>query len=120
MPNVSACPSPRILQRFLLAQLPDQEAESIEQHLLQCTACCGTASGLKAEDALVEGMRWAQAHPAETTETGVLESLVSQLSGLRPSITPPPSEVTIAANDTANPMVRGGVNVIVDEAEGKD
>lgn len=91
----SSCPDQRNLERFLLAQLPDREAEAVEQHLLECAACCGKAGELKAEDLLVEAMQWARANPAKAAETDAVEDLVNHLCGLMSAINHEPSEATV-------------------------
>jgi RNA polymerase sigma factor (TIGR02999 family) len=65
------------LQQFLLGEIPDAQAEPLEQHLLECGSCAEILHRLAAQDALVKPMQTA---PAPLKEPA--RELVYHLIGL--------------------------------------
>ena len=57
MTHTSSCPTPQELERLVLGQLPEPEAERSEQHLMECAACLRTVQTLMERDTLAEVMR---------------------------------------------------------------
>jgi WD40 repeat protein len=84
MPRTPACPEAQDLQRLLLGELAENDARSLEQHLLACPSCLGTARGLPAEDTLVEAMR-NQAAAADRPERELVNDLIGRMKALRAS-----------------------------------
>src|ERR1700681_2855250 len=84
MPNPISCPSEQNLQRLLLGQVSEPEAERLEEHLEQCDPCVRTASTLKAEDTLAEAIRTQGATP-QAPPSEVVEGLMQRLEQLRPA-----------------------------------
>src|SRR5437764_6255686 len=56
----------------------DPEAESLEQHLLECTSCFQTVKTLHGEDTLVEAIR-AQAASSERPRSELVAELMERL-----------------------------------------
>src|SRR5262245_13511894 len=54
MTGTSRCPLREDLQRFLLGQLSQEEAEPLERHLSECPTCVGALTDLKPHDGLVD------------------------------------------------------------------
>ncbi|HTU19801.1 MAG TPA: serine/threonine-protein kinase [Gemmataceae bacterium] len=53
----ATCPDFPTLRQFLLAELPESEAEDLEQHLLECDSCCERARSFQESDTLLEALR---------------------------------------------------------------
>lgn len=81
MAGDAPCPGVRELDQLLSGQLPDDQAEWIEQHLLNCTRCVGTMRTLKDQGTLVDALR-GRAGPVEVPEGPEVESLVRRMHGL--------------------------------------
>ena len=75
MEKATACPDDSTLRRFLLADLPEEEATRLEAHLLHCPTCCAAARVLRPTDALVEGLRGCSAASADAEGEAVAEVL---------------------------------------------
>lgn len=71
----ASCPQPDLLAQLLIGQLSQSQAEPLEQHLLQCSACATAAQTLSTHDTLIEAMRTYQPLVAED------ESAVKRLAG---------------------------------------
>ena len=84
MPMLAQCPEPEELQRFLLAQLGDAQARSVERHLLECGVCCETARRLTGSDTLVEAMRSGSTVSAEL-DVQIVQEVVHRLQSSLPS-----------------------------------
>jgi tetratricopeptide (TPR) repeat protein len=67
----------------LLAQLPEAEAEALEEHVLQCETCCRAARTLKIEDPFLDALLEAQTQDAEGPESAVVDRLIERLRALR-------------------------------------
>src|SRR5690349_10472611 len=80
-----ACPESETLRQFLQGRLVEEEAEGIQRHLAQCSACGDTLQSLEASDTLHELVRAARQPPGtENGEESVIQSLVKRLRELPP------------------------------------
>lgn len=82
MPDVPACPDPPALQRFLLGQNAEVEAEALEKHLETCDLCLSTLHTLQTEDSMVAAIR-SRAGAGPETESEECRRLADQLKRLR-------------------------------------
>ncbi len=96
MSRPTVCPDGPSLQRFLLGQMPEPEAEQLEQHVQHCTSCGASLEALKGRDTLTETIRNQQTVP-DATEQGMVDGLVQRLKELRLPAVPAAAEVTEAA-----------------------
>ena len=97
MPVASTCPHADDLQRYLLGQVSEEQAQNLEAHLRRCDACLASLNTLEVEDTLVEVFRrqGRAAEQARTDET--VEGLMHRLRTLPlPAVTPPPGGSTVA------------------------
>jgi hypothetical protein len=78
----SSCPKPDDLERFLLADLPEDDADRLLAHVSHCSSCSQTAGSLKAEDKLTEAMHWVRATSDNVPVSALVETLMARLSGL--------------------------------------
>jgi hypothetical protein len=76
MPPVTRCPDARDLQRLLLGDVADDEAEALERHLHDCPACLRIVRATEANDTLVEALRGQR---IETDADDTLQSVVGRL-----------------------------------------
>jgi hypothetical protein len=83
MGSKSPCPDSQGLQRYLLGQVNEPEAEQIEGHLSECRRCLTAVAALPAEDPLVQAMH-AQAVRRREAPSAMVAELIQRLSGLRP------------------------------------
>ncbi len=81
----ATCPDLLTLQQFLLAELPESEAEALEQHLLECDSCCERARSLQGSDTLLEALR-REPTVAEDPEGEVVADLMERFQLIRPAI----------------------------------
>jgi hypothetical protein len=104
------CPQAEDLQRFLLGEMEDADAERLELHLSQCRSCVTTAQGLKASDTLVEAMR-AGIRGVEYIEIRADEALIARMCRLRQSAAVSPwedaAEKTAVRTAAATPSLDG-------------
>jgi anti-sigma factor RsiW len=96
MPVTSPCPKVETLQRLLLGQFSNEEADPLEQHLAQCSHCLQAAQQLKAEDTLIAAMHGARPDAATTLEDNAVKKLIDRLSGMAVPQAPPVAEATVA------------------------
>ncbi len=90
MQGVSSCPAAADLRRLLLGQVPDDQAEPIEQHLLECRRCVQALGSLKDEDAVMLALR--QGSGADEVGQGAeVEALIRRVAGLGGRATPDPA-----------------------------
>src|SRR5262249_39361435 len=82
MPTTSPCPETTVLRRLLLGQTSDEEARPLEEHLAACAHCQAALPHLEAPDALVQGLRGAEAPAAAVPPGAVVEGLMRELRGL--------------------------------------
>lgn len=57
MPIASCCPDTRTLGDFLIGNVPDDQAETLERHLAQCARCLKLVRTLRPSDAFVDAVR---------------------------------------------------------------
>jgi serine/threonine protein kinase/tetratricopeptide (TPR) repeat protein len=82
MPQALSCPEKHDLQRYVLGQFADADAERLGQHLMQCQRCLALVTQLEASDSLVEAMRGQAA--GEEPEKEMVENLLSRVRHLQP------------------------------------
>jgi eukaryotic-like serine/threonine-protein kinase len=76
-----ACPDPQVLQRFLLGQVSEAEADPLEQHVARCPRCLQIVASVHAEDGFVLAMR-AQARTQVAPPNEAVSSLIDRLARL--------------------------------------
>ena len=81
MADITPCPGPQELERFLLGVMPQAQAADWEAHVSRCAACERVMAGLPAEDGLVEALR--QAPRARLPSGEPVESLRQRFRRLR-------------------------------------
>jgi hypothetical protein len=57
MSAIAACPGMEQLDSLLLGYLPEEEADALDRHLLECAACLRTLQGIAGQDVLIAGWR---------------------------------------------------------------
>lgn len=77
------CPDLLTLKQFLLAELPESEAEVLEQHLLECDSCCERARSFQGSDSLLEALRREPTVP-EDPEGELVADLMERFRLIRP------------------------------------
>src|SRR4051812_34658461 len=77
MSDESTCPGARLLRRLSLGQLPDDEAESVERHLLGCPRCVAAVRGVAGESPLVGLLRHRSA--VEVPQGADVEAVVGRV-----------------------------------------
>lgn len=82
MPQIPACPPPDQLRKFALGDIPETDAQTLEQHLETCERCWATLIAESGGDTLVDAVRNAQAQPAADD---LVEAMVARIEGLRQS-----------------------------------
>ncbi len=107
MDSTHACPSPAQLAHYLSGTLSGLEAETLEQHLTECSPCLQRMQAAEAKDTFFHGLLGAHAPVATAASPGIdLEGLKRRLKTLHASaaveVTPmsPLSTVAPAAADT--------------------
>ena len=65
MVAAARCPDRSQLERFLRADLPDEDASGIEFHLESCDSCASSIHEISSEDPLMMGLRGGPPEPAE-------------------------------------------------------
>src|SRR5207249_460885 len=113
MSRSPSCPDAQHLQQFVLGQLPEPEAEGIEQHLSQCGRCSQTLHTLTAEDTFVETLR-AQAAASQQPLDERTQGLIQRLKGVAPA----GSDQTQAATVAAGPAPQAYATQAPTQAEG--
>jgi serine/threonine-protein kinase len=83
------CPETKVLERLMLGQLPDAEAEVLERHLSHCDRCDALVDQMSTEDGLVQDMR-AGSPILRDSEGPALEHLIGRLRGLQADTPPSP------------------------------
>lgn len=79
------CPDLLTLQQFLLAELPESEAEALEQHLLECDSCCERARSFQGSDTLLEALR-REPTVADDPEGELVADLMERFGLIRPVV----------------------------------
>jgi len=85
MSRSAICPDVGDLQRFVLGQSPDAEAERLESHLAQCPACVEALATLHGQDTLTDAVR-GQAKAATEPDHATVVQLMERLQALRPQV----------------------------------
>src|SRR6185295_3849870 len=75
------CRQPEELQRFLLGQLPADDADQVQEHLAACPRCLDTVAHMQASDTLIAAFQ-AQARAPSQAEADVVGELIDKLSGV--------------------------------------
>jgi serine/threonine protein kinase len=79
----SPCPEVQPLQRLLLGQVTDDEAEGLECHLATCDACLRTIRAIPTQETLADAMR-SRSTLAETPLPETVQRLIQHLKSLQP------------------------------------
>jgi hypothetical protein len=85
------CPDLTTLRQFLLAELPEKEAEALEQHLLECDSCCERARSCSGSDSLLEALR-NEPTVKEDPEGELVADLMERFRPIRPALEYPAGE----------------------------
>jgi serine/threonine-protein kinase len=83
MANASSCPDVGELERFLVGQVTEADADRVEQHLGQCGACLKTMHALTGEDTLVQAMRRPASAVTQELPGDVLDDLVVRFRSMQ-------------------------------------
>src|SRR5262245_49768088 len=76
----TSCISDDQLRLLLVGELSDQDAQPLEQHLLDCPSCVARTRSLKSADTLVSALQHAGGSQAAGCESAVVDELVQKLS----------------------------------------
>jgi WD40 repeat protein/serine/threonine protein kinase len=96
MPHAVSCPDVQHLRLLLQGRLPDDAAEAVERHLLDCSSCMQSLQRLEAQDTLALALHGSGA--SEVLPPDDAEALIQRLKELRP-----PS--TASSEDTASSLL---------------
>ncbi len=102
MPTGPVCPSAAELQRFLLGQVAQPDADTLEQHLEQCVPCQQALASLEVTDGLVQTARAVAGRPGFVAH-GTVENLMDRLARLSMSRTGGTHSGGTAAASEADP-----------------
>jgi serine/threonine protein kinase len=80
----AACPNTVELQRFLLGQVSEAEADTLEQHLVQCSRCRHSLQALDKPDSLLQTARAVTNRPALQPHAGAA-GLIARLVQVSPT-----------------------------------
>jgi serine/threonine protein kinase len=120
MRDVSACPAPPDLQRFLVGHLSEADAGRMERHFTRCTRCNELAYTFADTDALVDALR-GRDDTEETAADEAVERLIGRLKGLgvRAAIarTGSASASPVPANDEGKSMTATGSYAFLEPAQ---
>lgn len=78
MTAASPCPDAVSMQRFILGQLPEAQAESVLRHLTECQRCVQTLHDLKLNDTLLDALRQASSATIEKPLARDIEKLIER------------------------------------------
>ncbi len=82
MVATARCPDRSQLERFLRADLPDEDASGIESHLESCDSCASSIHEISSEDPLMKGLRGGPPGPTERQVDTLAERFCRGLPGL--------------------------------------
>jgi serine/threonine protein kinase len=80
MTDISTCPSMTEWARYLLGEVGDAAATTLEQHLESCASCVATLGSLPAEDRLVESVRSRPQGLGSYVSEAQVEGLIERLA----------------------------------------
>jgi tRNA A-37 threonylcarbamoyl transferase component Bud32 len=83
MLTTSDCPNLAVLERLLLGQIAQSDAETLESHVLDCPVCAQKLQKLNVDDGLVSAMREARTQ-AMSPSSEAANALIPWLKRLRP------------------------------------
>ena len=82
MVAAARCPDRSQLERFLRADLSDEDVSGIESHLEACDSCASSIHEISSEDPLMRDLRGATAGPADRQVDALAEQFCRVLPGL--------------------------------------
>src|SRR5262245_2058942 len=82
MPRETECPRTEILEQFLLGQVAQEDADSLDAHIRSCEQCARAMEAVNPVDPVVEAMHDAKTQPSTPSEAA--EALIPWLKRLRP------------------------------------
>ncbi len=82
MVATARCPDRSQLERFLSADLPDEDVSGIESHLEACDSCASSIHEISSEDPLMKGLRGGSPGPTERQVDTLAEQFCRVLPGL--------------------------------------
>ncbi len=87
----TSCADVQVLKRLVRGKIVGEEAEALEQHLLQCDRCAETVNVLASQDTVAEAIR-GEGTLADEPDSALVRGLVERLRGLRPCAATPSGE----------------------------
>jgi tetratricopeptide (TPR) repeat protein len=84
MVATARCPDRSQLERFLRADLPDEDASGIDCHLAQCDSCASSIHEISSEDPLIKALQRGPCDPTERRVDTLAEGFCRALPGLLP------------------------------------
>ncbi len=82
MVATARCPDRSQLERFLRADLPDEDASGVDCHLAQCDSCASSIHEISSEDPLIKALRGGPSDPTEGRVDTLAEGFCRALPGL--------------------------------------
>jgi serine/threonine protein kinase len=104
MSSASPCPDRPALWKYLLAEVGEDEAETLEAHLLECQVCCSIARSMSPRDTLVEALRQGPTL-AEDAEGDLVAALLGRLSSPDVAESTPVTRVAHAGDGASPPWL---------------
>src|SRR5262245_34525538 len=100
MALTTTCPDPARLQCFVLGNVGETEAESLELHLAGCPECLDALQRLQVEDDLTAAMRAQSQDPLRLPLNERMRELMRGARELNsPAMTPPPGAGAVTEQD---------------------
>ncbi len=84
MVATARCPDRSQLERFLRADLPDEDASGVDCHLAQCDSCASSIHEISSEDPLIKALQGGPSDPTERRVDTLAEGFCRALPGLLP------------------------------------
>jgi hypothetical protein len=82
MVATARCPDRSQLERFLRADLPDEDASEIDNHLAQCDSCAWSIHEISTEAPLIKALRGRPSDPTEWQVDALADRFCRVLPGL--------------------------------------
>src|ERR1043166_4532898 len=101
MPAVSSCPDAQALQRLLLGQLIEAQADTYVRHLAECERCVQTLNDLKVSDTLLDALRAASASTLEKPVSQEVATLIERFRRIPAAAAPAEASTQ---NDRSQPV----------------